>query len=207
MEGLTMTSKSLILGVVAVCALPAASQAQVLLNENFDSLATTSPNFSGPVGTDFTGTHVQIRSDVCRAPASGHCLVLQNHTGVLMSKMVTLDPGIRYTLSFDLVGNGLTGNTTTSEATVTLGDKFDHVYTLANGSPKASTEVTQVITVSTPETFELEFEGTGMMSRTAGMVVDNVLLTGTPTPEPATLGLMVLGLLGGVGLTGRKRRN
>jgi hypothetical protein len=39
------------------------------------------------------------------------------------------------------------------------------------------------------------------------MVVDNVLLTGTPTPEPATLGLLVLGLLGGVGLAGRKRRN
>jgi hypothetical protein len=71
------------------------------------------------------------------------------------------------------------------------------VYTLANGSPISSTEVTQVITVATPDNVVLEFAGTGTVSRTAGMIVDNVLLTGTPTPEPATLGLMALGLLGG----------
>jgi hypothetical protein len=39
------------------------------------------------------------------------------------------------------------------------------------------------------------------------MVVDNVSLTGTPTPEPATLGLMVLGLLGGAGFARRKRKS
>jgi hypothetical protein len=37
------------------------------------------------------------------------------------------------------------------------------------------------------------------------MVIDNILLTSAP--EPATLGLMVLGVLAGVGLAGRKRRN
>jgi hypothetical protein len=192
-----MTKKSLILGVVTLCALPAAGHAQVLLSENFDALTPTAAGFSGPVGPDFMGANVQISGTACRAPASGRCLVLQNHTGTLTSKMVTLDPGIRYTLSFDLVGNGGTANTTTSVATVTLGDKFDHVYTLANGSPVSSTEVTQVITVATPDNVDLEFAGTGTVSRTAGMIVDNVLLTGTPTPEPATLGLMALGLLGG----------
>jgi hypothetical protein len=200
-----MTKKSLILSVVAVCALPAGSQAQVLLNENFDTLATTSPGFSGPVGPDFTGSNVQIRSDVCRAPASGHCLVLQNALGKLTSEVVTLDPGVRYVLSFDLVGNGLTGHTTESQTLVTFGSVFDHTYTLANGSPTASAEVMQAITVSMPETLDLVFAGTGV-SRTAGMVVDNISLTGVPTPEPATLGLMVLGLLGGAGAGFARRK-
>jgi hypothetical protein len=38
------------------------------------------------------------------------------------------------------------------------------------------------------------------------MVVDNISLTGVATPEPATLGLLALGLLG-AGFAGRKRRN
>jgi hypothetical protein len=207
-----MTSKhrQLMLGFVTLCVLPAAAVAQVtLLSENFDSLATTMAGFSGPVGPDFMGTNVQISggpTGVCNAPASGNCLVLQNALGVLTSKMVTLDPGIRYVLSFDLVGNSLTGNTTSSVATVTLGSLFDHTYTLTNGSPIASTEVTQALTVSMPETLDLTFAGTGSVSRTAGMVVDNILLTGTPTPEPATLGLMVLGLLGAAGFAKRKRQ-
>jgi hypothetical protein len=203
-----MTNKSLIVGVVTLCALPAAALAQVtLFSENFDTLATTSPGFSGPVGPDFTGSNVQIRSDVCRAPAAVHCLVLQNALGTLTSKMVTLDPGIRYVLSFDLVGNGLAGHTTDSVTVVTLGSLFDHTYTLANGSPVASTEVTQAITVSMPQTLDLVFGPmAGSPSRTFGMVVDNISLTGVATPEPATLGLLALGLLG-AGFAGRKRRN
>jgi hypothetical protein len=126
----------------------------------------------------------------------------------LTSTTVTLDPEVRYVLSFDLVGNGATGAATTSVTTVKLGPAgslFDHVYTLNNGSPTSATEVTQTFTVTMPETVNLVFSGTGI-SRTAGMVVDNVSLTGIPTPEPATLGLMVLGLLGAVGFAKRKRQ-
>jgi hypothetical protein len=55
------------------------------------------------------------------------------------------------------------------------------------------------------ESVFLLFKGTGDVNRTAGMVIDNILLVGAP--EPATLGLMALGLLGGAAFAGRKRRN
>jgi hypothetical protein len=50
----------------------------------------------------------------------------------------------------------------------------------------------------------LLFKGTGDVNRTAGMVIDNIRLVGAL--EPATLGLMALGLLG-AGFAGRKRSN
>jgi hypothetical protein len=211
MEGTIMTNKSLILGIVAVCALPAASQAQMLLNENFDSL-TPSMEFSGPVGSSFMGTRVSIaggtfNAGVCRSPAFGHCLYMNNSLGSLTPVPVTLVGGHTYDLSFDLVGNSLTGATTTSEVTVTLGSLFDHTFTLANGTPIDFKRVIDPITVPATvrrESVFLLFKGTGDVNRTAGMVIDNILLVGAP--EPATLGLLTLGLLG-AGFAGRKLKN
>jgi hypothetical protein len=213
MEGTIMTNKSLILGIVAVCALPAASQAQVLINENFDTLTPgTVPN-GAKVGPDFTGTNVVIVGPAnnhgsCRPPASGNCLALQNHTGSLVSVPVTLLGGHTYDLSFDVQGNSLVPNTTSSTATVTLGSFFDRTFTLTNGSPTDFMSVIDPITVPTSMSrlsVVLAFNGTGSASesRTNGTVIDNILLVAAP--EPATLGLLVLGLFG-AGFAGRKRR-
>jgi hypothetical protein len=209
-----MANKSLILGVVVLCALPAASQAQVLLSENFDALTPGIVPNGAKVGPDFTGTNVVIAGighnpGNCRPPAaSGNCLVLQNATGSLVSVPVTLLGGHTYDLSFDLQGNSLTGSTTSSTATVTLGSFFDHTITLDNGSPLKAAFVRDPITVPTtvrgPVSVDLSFKGTGVVSRTAGMVIDNILLVSAP--EPATLGLLALGLLGGAGFAGRTRR-
>jgi hypothetical protein len=51
-------------------------------------------------------------------------------------------------------------------------------------------------------TTDLVFHGAGA-NRTNGMLIDNISLA---VPEPATLGLMALGLLG-AGFAGRRRRN
>jgi hypothetical protein len=55
--------------------------------------------------------------------------------------------------------------------------------------------------VTTPEMVQLIFKASGPAGNN-GAVLDNVYLA----PEPATLGLMALGLLG-AGFAGRKRRS
>jgi hypothetical protein len=204
--GMIMTNKSLILGVVTLCALPAASQAQVLLSENFNELATTAPMVVvGPaaVGPDFTGIRFQI-TGACTAPASGHCLILNGGATAnsLTSKMITLQPG-NYSLSFDALGNINAAAGTTNVLEVALGS-FTHDITLTNNRPPGSAAYSHTITVPSTETVDLMFKGVGTIGAN-GPIIDNIRLAGVP--EPATLGLMAFGLLGAGLFAGRKRRN
>jgi hypothetical protein len=206
---MTGKRKHLILGVVALCTLPAASQASLtLISENFDEIPTRTPVFSGPIGPFFTGTNVRIVGTIptsvaptlCRPPASGNCLNFGGTSGVLTSKSVELEPGHDYLLRFDLLGNPTTPAGLETTTTVTLGSVYNHTFMLG---PTDITDgrVVDYFEVSTPEMVQLIFRASGPAGNN-GAVLDNVLLT----PEPATLGLMVLGLLG-AGFAGRKRRN
>jgi hypothetical protein len=107
-----MTKKPLILGVVTLCALPAAALAQTLLSENFDELSPRM-RFSGMIG-QFTGTNVRINGNLngppvlhplCTGALSGNCAQLNAVTGRMQSIEVTLEPGNTYSLSFALTGN------------------------------------------------------------------------------------------------------
>jgi hypothetical protein len=213
-----MTNKSLILGLVVLCALPAATQAQVLLSENFNELTPANVNTPGPnapVGPDFFGTNFRILGPgvggaTCGGPAFGNCLVLNGTTGVLTSKPVTLEPG-SYFLSFELMGNRNAAEGTTNHVTVSLGPSvsrgflYDDPFALPNRISH-TTVTDHLITVSTPMSVELIFTSTGTLGAN-GTVVDNISLAAAPAvPEPATLGLMVLGLLG-AGIVRRKRTN
>jgi hypothetical protein len=203
-----MTNKPLSLCIVALCVLPAASQAQVLIEEDFNEIPTRTPVFSGPIGPDFTGTNVRIVGTIptpvvptlCRPPASGNCLNFGDTNGVLTSKSVELEPGHDYLLAFDLLGNPTTPAGLETTTTVTLGSVYDHTFTLG---PTDITDgrVVDYFEVSTPEMVQLIFKASGPAG-SDGAVLDNVYLA----PEPASLGLMALGLLG-AGVAGRKRRN
>jgi len=210
--GTIMTSKSLFLGVVVLCTLPAAGLAQTtatLISEDFDEL-TPANGVTGPVGvfSSLAPGTVNIlgpMSGLCFALASGNCVELGRanpNGGVLESNPLLLQPGDSYSLSFVMNGQLSGGHT---NGTVSVGSFSQNL----NAVTHSSTAETFSITVPAATSVPLIFTG---VSGNNGLVLDDIRLTCSgPTcspavPEPATLGLLALGLLG-AGFAGRKRRN
>jgi hypothetical protein len=153
---------------------------------------------------------------LCRPPAMGNCVDMNgtansgpngNPQGVLVSNdTFALRPGNTYTLSYDLVGSDRGVDTST---TVTFGNDTNTVE-LTSSSTRSNTTV---LRPGTPITTSLTFVSN--QGGNAGALLDNILLTCSgptcqaPVPEPASLGLLALGLLGGAGagFARRKRRN
>jgi hypothetical protein len=224
-----MTKKSLILGVVALCALPAAGQAQTttLLRETFDEArlfpmlgATdvgafeTIDNAAGVMtNVDLIGGH--LFGHLCASPATLNCVDLNGTAGrgppgsdpqgILRSKTsFALKPGFVYTLRFVL--NGDPAAVFDTSTTVTFAGKASTF----NLPPDHRGTSTIEIKPTEPTTTFITFASN--QSGNIGSILDDVFLTSSPisaVPEPATLGLLVLGLLGGAGagFARRKRSN
>jgi hypothetical protein len=200
--------KHLLPALAALCALPATGQAATLLNENFNELtpllsATSVGAFSAIDGTNVDIVGGALFGSLCVTPASGNCIDMDGSggmsQGILRSNSAfTLQPGVNYYLSFDLLGSqrGITASTT-----VTFGP-YDTKFTLTS---LGGTVVDALVTVSKPTSAYLTF--TSNTPGDVGNLLDNVSITSSPrgVPEPATLGLMALGFAG-VGLARRKRR-
>jgi len=212
-----MANKSLILGVVALCTVPAATQAQqVLINENFNELTPAlgvmdvgAFHTTGGSNVDILGPGAGTFPELCVAPTEVNCIDLGgtggNPLGVLQSKTeFTLQPGVEYHLSFDLIGSERAGDVTAT--TVSFGP-YTQTFNLQPGDTTSGVVTNKEITVSTPTTAFLTFSSDSIDPFNVGSILDNVVLTSSSAPEPATLGLMVLGLLGGAGFAGRRRRN
>jgi PEP-CTERM motif len=198
--------------LLAFCVLPAAAQATTLLNENFDELtpqlsATSVGAFSAIDGTNVDIVGGGLFGSLCVAPESGNCVDMNgsggNPQGILRSNSsFTLQPGVDYFLSFDLIGSQRGGNAST---TVNFGP-YSQTFALASSNVTSGIVTNHLITVSAPTTTFLTF--TSNIPGDEGTLLDNVMLTsGTPvsTPEPATLGLLAFGLAA-AGFAGRKRR-
>jgi hypothetical protein len=198
------------MGLLAL--LPAAGPAATLLDENFNELtpmltATSVGAFSAINGTNVDIVGGGLFGNLCVAPAAGNCIDMSgtggNSQGVLRSNSAfTLEPGVSYFLSFDLIGSqrGVTASTM-----VTFGP-YSKAFTLASGDNTSGIVSNALVTVSTPTTALLTFSETSGAAN-IGNLLDNVLITsssGTAVPEPATFALITLGLVG-VGLSRRRR--
>jgi hypothetical protein len=204
--------KHLVPCVLTLCALPALSQAQVLLSENFNSLTPQDDVTSaGLFHTLFKTTVDIVGGASCYGPASGVCINLGKSSSLVSNDAFKLVPGTTYTLSFDLLG-AASGSAKTATA-VSLGPYLEAF----NLGPRNDTDgvVSTSFTVKTEMDARLLFTSfiTDIFGNsTSGAILDNVSLTartlktgkGTGVPEPATLGLLALGLAAAA--AGRRRR-
>ena len=195
-----------------LCLAPAGLQASTLLSENFNELTPSLAVASAGAFHTIDGTNVDIVGGslfgyLCASPESGNCIDMDgsggNSQGILQSNSTfTLDPGVTYHLSFDLIGSqrGITASTT-----VTFGP-YSQTFVLASSNDTSGIVSNQVVTVSVPTTTFLTF--TSNTPGDVGNLLDNVLLTSgstTRVPEPSSLLLLSLALLG-LGVVTRLRR-
>jgi len=199
-------AKQLVPWFLALCALPAASQADVLLDENFNEL--TPENNAVDVGAFKAQFGLSSSVDIvsgaeCPAPASGNCVQLNGsgppmRFGVLQSKM-SFSPGT-YFVSFDLINP----SDIATSATVTLGETRE-LFQLPAHDETTGVVKNADFTVGSIGSPQLVISSGGF---NIGAILDNVIVSTTPVgvgvPEPATLGLLALGIAG-VGFATRRR--
>lgn len=118
------------------------------------------------------------------------------------SASFNLTPGTLYELSFDLAGN----HRNTAQESVTMevgvGSVLSEIFSL--GQNVAFTTFTRQFSVGAATSVTISFEGAG--GDNIGMLLDNVVLSSVDVPEPATLGLLGVGLLAAPLLRRRMRR-
>jgi hypothetical protein len=137
-----------------------------------------------------------LNNGLCSPPGpTNHCLDMNGSEGpatLVSSTNMGLQPGEYALLSFQLTGSQSVATTTE----VSFGDYNETFQLSPNGEETVFRQRADITAPNQLLTFKSLTPGD------AGAILDDVLVV----PEPATLGLMVLGLLGG-GLARRKRPN
>jgi len=201
--------RKVVFAAVALAALLGGSAAfadTVILSDNFDADAPAMLNWTGdatfvptspPGSVDLIGSPPPFYDLL---PGHGYYVDLDGTTGSgnnpagQLSSVMTVGPGA-YKLTFDLAGNnrGYPSQTTT----VGLGD-FSTSLTPVN----TSGFTTETYWFKTSTAGQLVFTDLGP-SNQQGNLLDNITLASVP--EPATWGMMIIGLMG-IGATLRGRR-
>jgi hypothetical protein len=171
-----------------------------LFSETFNTLtpALASANAGsfkavGQTNIDILGG--SLYGNLCVAPASGNCVDLGgtggNPQGILQTQdPISLQPGISYMLSFDLLGSGR-GNATST--TVSFAG-YSSTFVLGSSDRTGGVVTNAIVTVPVATSAYLTFRNN--TSGNSGAILDNVQITSsadlTQTAEPG--GLMLLGI-------------
>lgn len=174
----------------------AGAQANAIFQDDFDSEGTagvSEQNYNSFANWTVTEGTVDLIADPNRwgikcAGGTGKCVDLDGSTsqaGTLLSNEFTLGAGT-YSLMFDISGNQRNGSNDTMQ--VMLGGFLSESFELAASDPWQT--IVRSFTVMTETTSFISFNHDGRDN--IGIMLDNVSVV----PEPGTLALLSLGLLG-----------
>ncbi|MGH7022851.1 MAG: DUF642 domain-containing protein [Caulobacteraceae bacterium] len=140
-------------------------------------------------------------------PGQGSVDLDGTQPGGIFQTLATLPDGT-YTLQFDLSGNPVAGNPLKT-VDVSVGNISNEAFTYLTGSnSKSSMDYVLervFFTVTGGAGTTLTFDSADLAGSAYGPVIGNVGVFSGVIPEPATWGLMILGL-GGLGAVARARR-
>lgn len=180
------------------------SQAATIFSDNFDGEngGVGVLNYAGFTQWTVTGGTVDLIGIGFHdfQPGNGLYVDMDGSTSNagIMTRTFSLDTG-NYSLSYSLAGSQRGGG---DSVKVMLGNFVNVTHTLAGNAP--FTVFTQTFSVAAALSADLSFEGIG--GDNVGLLLDNVVLSKTAVPLPATLLLLGSGIAGLVGSRIRRKK-
>jgi len=209
-RGCGLRHSALFFSAIGLVTLVLPGQASVLLSENFDGLTPQTSATNVGAFSAIGGTNVMILGAPpfnCTSPESGFCVGLNgsggNPQGVLQTNTAfTLSPGVNYFLSFQLTGQGGVGPTGLFQGSTTVDfGPYSQTFSVTGLDVTTGIVTNHLVTVASTTVAHLTFTS-NTPGDGSGMVLDNVLITAEPAPEPSSLILAGGALLGAALLMG-----